>query len=492
MSDEISVRREKLERVRGRGENPYRNGLKPTWIAAEIHEKYGKIEKEALEAQSPPSGSVAGRILAIRNFGKTCFISLRDRSAMIQLYVTKAGLGDAAFEKFSELDLGDVIFAQGKPFKTKTGELSLACSQVSLLTKSLLPLPEKFHGLTDVETRYRQRYLDLMVSPESRAAFLTRIKMVALIRKFFQERDYLEVETPMLHSLVGGANARPFETHHNTLDLKLYMRIAPELHLKRLLVGGFDRVFEINRCFRNEGISVKHNPEFTSIEFYEAYATFEDFMSLSEELFQMLGRELCGSLEIPYQGMTIHLKGPWERLRVEEAVLKYSNFKDRASLRNREQLLDYGKKNNIAMIPGEPTGALLMKIFDEEVEKHLIQPVFITHYPLDVSPLSRVNEADPYLVDRFELYIGGREYANAFSELNDPADQRARFEAQVEAKKRGDKEACDMDEDYVTALEHGMPPAAGQGIGIDRLAMLFTNSASIRDVILFPLLRPHA
>lgn len=492
MSDEITVRREKLKKVRERGENPYRNGLKPSTLAADLHGRFGAVDKDALEKMDLPSESIAGRILAIRNFGKTCFLSVRDRSAMIQLYVTRANLGDAAFDRFSELDLGDIVFAEGKPFKTKTGELSLACQKVTLLTKSLAPLPEKFHGLTDVETRYRQRYLDLMVGAESRAKFLTRFKMVALIRKFFQERDYLEVETPMMHSLIGGANARPFETHHNTLDLKLYLRIAPELHLKRLLVGGFDRVFEINRCFRNEGVSVQHNPEFTSIEFYEAYATFEDFMVLTEQLFQRLGQELVGSLEIPYQGHTISLKGPWERLRVEEAILKYSNFKDAQALRNRDRLLEYGKKHGIAMDPKEPTGSLQMKIFDEEVESKLIQPVFVTHYPLDVSPLSRPHEADPFLVDRFELYVCGREIANAFSELNDPEDQRQRFQAQVEAKKRGDLEACDMDEDFVAALEHGMPPAAGQGIGIDRLAMLFTDSASIRDVILFPLLRPHS
>lgn len=491
MSDEATVRLEKLERIKARGENPYRNGLKPSTLAAAIHTEYGTRSKEELEKITDVS-SVAGRILGLRNFGKTCFVSLRDRSGLIQLYVTRAGLGEEAFDRFIELDLGDVIFAKGTPFRTKTGELSLSCSQIVLLTKSLLPLPEKFHGLTDIETRYRQRYLDLMVGQESRAAFLTRIKMVAIIRRFFQERDYLEVETPMMHSLIGGANARPFETHHQALDMKLYLRIAPELHLKRLLVGGLDRVFEINRCFRNEGISVQHNPEFTSIEFYEAYATFEDFMILTEELFQTLGRELLGTLEIPYQGVTLHFKGPWERLKVEEAIIKYSKFKDAKSLRNRERLLAYGQENNIHMDPREPTGSLLMKIFDEEVEHLLVQPTFVTHYPLDVSPLSRQNEQDPFLVDRFELYMAGREIANAFSELNDPKDQRARFQAQVEAKKRGDQEACDMDEDFVTALEQGMPPAAGQGIGIDRLAMIFTDSASIRDVILFPLLRPHA
>ena len=361
---------------------------------------------------------------------------------------------------------------------------------VGIALDSLRPLPEKYHGIADVEIKYRQRYLDLIMSDETRETFRRRSKMIEELRKFFVERDFLEVETPMMHPIAGGATARPFVTHHNALDMELFMRIAPELYLKRLVVGGFERVFEINRNFRNEGISIKHNPEFTMLEFYQAYATYEDLMEMFETLFARISLRVLEGKPLVYQGTPIELQGPWKRLRVEDAILEHSGFKDRAALRDRAALLAYGQAKSLPMNPKDSVGGLMMVIFDEEVEGKLIQPTFVTHYPLDVSPLSRKNEEDPFLVDRFELYIYGREMANAFSELNDPVDQKQRFEAQAAAKKAGNEEATDMDTDYVTALEYGMPPTAGAGIGIDRLAMLFTDSQSIRDVILFPLMRP--
>jgi lysyl-tRNA synthetase class 2 len=490
-SDQVQVRFEKLGRIRARGENPYRNGVVPTELAFDLHRIHGEKTREQLEA-SRPSAQVAGRVMAYRSFGKAAFVKLQDRSGQIQLFVEKATLGEEAFGRFGELDLGDIVCAQGHMFRTQKGELSVHCQSLELVTKSLRPLPEKFHGIADVEIKYRQRYLDLIMTPDSKKTFLKRSKIVEAVRDFFLKREFVEVETPMMHPIAGGAAARPFVTHHNTLDMKLFLRIAPELYLKRLVVGGIERVFEINRNFRNEGISIKHNPEFTMLEFYQAYATYEDLMPLTEELFQRVAREVCGSETISYQGTQISLQGPWKRLSVEDAILTYSRFKDRTLLRDRDALLDYGKRHGLAMNPKCTIGELMMVIFDEECEDHLIQPTFITHYPLDVSPLSRKNENDPFLVDRFELFIYGREMANAFSELNDPIDQKERFLAQVDAKSNGNEEATDMDEDYVRALEYGMPPCAGQGIGIDRMAMLFTDSASIRDVILFPQMRPQA
>jgi lysyl-tRNA synthetase class 2 len=430
--------------------------------------------------------------MAIRDFGKASFVRLKDRTDTIQLYVQKDKLGEGKFGEFKELDIGDIVYSEGSLFKTKTGELSIQSEKVVLLTKSLRPLPEKFHGIADVEIKYRQRYLDLIMSKQSQDTFRTRSRVIDEMRKFFVAHDFIEVETPMMHPIAGGAVARPFVTHHNTLDMELYLRIAPELYLKRLVVGGFDRVFEINRNFRNEGISIKHNPEFTMLEFYQAYATYEDLIVLTENLMRQVTQNVLGKPEISYQGTNIDLGKKWDRITVEEAILKHSGFKDKSKLRDRAALMAYGKQKSLHMDPKSSTGGLMMVIFDEEVEKHLVQPTFVTHYPLDVSPLSRKNEKDPFLVDRFELYIYGREIANAFSELNDPVDQMERFQAQAKAKEAGDQEACEVDEDYVNALEYGMPPAAGEGIGIDRFVMLLTDSPSIRDVILFPLMRPTA
>ena len=492
-SEQVRIRFEKLGKIRGRNEIPYKNGYAPTALAARLHEGFDAKSKEELEPLNHKA-SVAGRIMAIRDFGKASFVRLKDRTGIIQLFVQRDKLGPEGYAQYKELDIGDLVFAEGSLFKTKTNELSVNCDQLVLLAKSLRPLPEKFHGIADVEIKYRQRYLDLITSEETRETFRKRSKIIEEIRRFFVEHDFMEVETPMMHPIAGGANARPFTTHHNTLDMPLFMRIAPELYLKRLVVGGFERVFEINRNFRNEGISIKHNPEFTMLEFYQSYATYEDLMTLTENLFQQVATRVLGNPKVTYQGTEINLASPWERVTVEDAILKYTDFKElpeaRAKIRDRATLLEYGKRKQLHMDPKDTTGGLMMVIFDELVESQLVQPTFVTQYPLDVSPLSRKNEKDPFLVDRFELYIYGREMANAFSELNDPVDQKERFEAQVRAKEAGNEEACEMDEDYVTALEYGMPPAAGEGIGIDRLVMLLTDSPSIRDVILFPLMRP--
>ncbi len=488
-SEQVRVRLEKLEKVKTRGENPYKNGFCPSHLALELHRLYDEKEREELEKLALKC-SVSGRVMALRFFGKAAFVTLKDRSGLIQIFVQKDKLGEEGYAHFKALDIGDIVFSDGVIFKTKTGELSVHADSLTLLTKSLQPWPEKYHGISDVEIKYRQRYLDLIMSDETKEIFRKRFKIIEEIRRFLLARDFMEVETPMLHPVVGGALAKPFRTHHNTLDMELYLRIAPELYLKRLVVGGFERVFEINRNFRNEGISIKHNPEFTMVEFYQAYATYEDLMSLTEELFEKLSEKVLGSKKIQYQNTEINLTAPWARLSFEDSILKYSDFKNLKDLRDREKLLEYGKKKSHSMDPKFNIGELQAVIFDEEVEKNLIQPTFITLYPLDLSPLSRKNEKDPFLVDRFELFIYGREMANAFSELNDPQDQKERFCAQVKAKAQGSEEACDMDEDYVRALEYGMPPTAGEGIGIDRLVMLFTNSASIRDVILFPLMRP--
>lgn len=495
MSEQVEIRKEKVRKIRERGENPYRNGLTPKDLAQQLHAAFEEKSKESLEADKIRA-SLAGRMVANRDFGKAAFIRLQDRSGAIQVYAQKDTLGEEAFLKFRELDLGDILYVEGHLFKTKTGELSLWASRIDLLTKSLQPLPEKFHGIQDVELKYRQRYVDLIATPKTREVFQMRSKIVQAIRNFFLERDYLEVETPMMHSIPGGAAARPFKTHHNALDMELYLRIAPELYLKRLVVGGFDRVFEINRNFRNEGISVKHNPEFTMIEFYQAYATFLDLMKMTEDLFERICKDvLNGETKINYDGKEIQLKGPWTKLTYEDSILKYSQFKEKSLIRNAKALEEYLLKNgDVLKVDLEKAkavgwGALQALIFDAEVEHHLIQPTFITHYPSSISPLSRRNDEDLEIADRFEFFINGREMGNGFSELNDPEDQRSKFLEQSLAKARGDEEATDHDEDYCVALEYGLPPTAGEGIGIDRLTMLFTDSASIRDVILFPLMR---
>jgi lysyl-tRNA synthetase class 2 len=497
-SEQVRVRFEKLGRIRERGENPYKNGFKPSALASELHRLYDEKTKEEMEALGIKC-SVAGRIMAIRDFGKASFVRVKDRSGLIQFFIQKDKLGPDAYAHYKEMDIGDVVYSEGTAFKTKTNELSVMSDTLELVSKSLRPLPEKFHGIADVEIKYRQRYLDLIMSDESKEVFRKRSKIVEEVRRFFVDHDFIEVETPMMHPVAGGATARPFTTHHNALDMRLFMRIAPELYLKRLIVGGVERVFEINRSFRNEGISIRHNPEFTMLEFYMSYATYEDLMDLTEKLFQQVADKVLGMRKLDYQGTAINLDGKWARISVEDSILQYSEFfktlglspDDRSKLRDRAALLEYGKRKGYGMKPNDTTGGLMMVIFDEEVESKLIQPTFVTHYPLDVSPLSRKNDADPFLVDRFEMFVYGREMCNAFSELNDPVDQKERFLAQVDAKNAGNDEACDMDEDYVTALEYGMPPTAGQGIGIDRMVMLFTNSASIRDVILFPLMRPQ-
>jgi lysyl-tRNA synthetase, class II len=491
LPEQVRVRYEKMQRIQARNENPYKNGFQPRDLASKLHVAYDEKTKEELEG-SKIQATVAGRVIAIRDFGKAAFLRVRDRTGLIQVFISKNDLSESDYSLYKhDLDVGDIVYTEGYLFKTKTNELSVHAEKLVLLTKALQPLPEKFHGISDIEMRYRQRYVDLIVTEESRETFRKRALIIDEIRQFFKDQDFMEVETPMLHPIAGGAAARPFTTHHNTLDMELYLRIAPELYLKRLVVGGFERVFEINRNFRNEGMSVKHNPEFTMLEFYMTYATYEDLMDLTEKLFQRIAMKTHGKTSLTYQGTEIELGGKWERISVEDSILKHSGFKDRAKIRDREALMAYGMSTGIHMDPKDSVGGLIMRIFDEEVEAKLIQPTFITLYPTDVSPLSRLNEKDPFIVDRFELFIYGREMGNAFSELNDPIDQRARFQAQVDAKAGGNDEATDHDEDYCVALEYGMPPTAGQGIGIDRLAMLFTDSASIRDVILFPQMRKH-
>ncbi len=490
--DELSElqlqRRRKVDALWEAGINPYPNDFRPLHTSEELLAAYG--DKQEFDG-SADRFTVAGRILARRSFGKAAFIQLQDRKGRVQVYVKKDEIGEEAFAAFESFDLGDIVGVVGYPFRTKTGELSLHAESIRLLVKSLLPLPEKFHGLTDVETRYRQRYVDLIVNPEVRDIFFKRSRIVNLIRAFMTGRDFLEVETPMMHQIPGGATARPFITHHNTLDMDLYLRIAPELYLKRLVVGGFERVFEINRNFRNEGISVRHNPEFTMMEFYQAYATYEDLMDLTEELFSHVAQEVLGTVDFNYQGLDISFQRPWKRVTVRDAILEYGDIEAK-QLDDPDLALAYARSIGLDLSDDISYGKLVMEIFEEVVEHKLIQPTFVTAYPTEVSPLSRKNDHNPEIVDRFELIIGGREIANAFSELNDPIDQKERFLAQVAEKDKGDEEAHYMDEDYVRALEYGLPPTAGEGIGIDRLVMLLTNSASIRDVILFPQLRKEA
>jgi lysyl-tRNA synthetase class 2 len=501
----IATRLEKAAALRALGVDPYGNGAGPAHLAADLHARYGDAPADQI-ALDPGAWSVAGRVLALRSFGKAAFLKVRDRSGELQVWVKKDKVGERGFEIFRRLDVGDLIAAEGPATRTKTGELTLEAARFTILTKAIRPLPEKWHGLTDVEQRYRQRYVDLLVTPGVRDVFVKRARIVSGIRRFLDARGYLEVETPTLHKPeeAGGATAKPFETHHNALGLDLKLRIATELHLKRLVVGGLDRVYEIGRIWRNEGIDRRHNPEFTSIEFYQAYATHHDLMALTEELFHALAREVTGGPVITFQGQSIDLTPPYPRvsmlleaaralgLAAEEALagrgLAEALARAAAGLADKEQawkLAQAGKRS-----PGEAIAVAFEVLCEPGLPAD--RPAFVVDFPLETSPLSRRRDADPRLVDRFELYVAGMELANAFSELNDPADQRARFEAQVQAKVAGDEEAMPFDEDFVRALEHGMPPTAGEGIGIDRLAMLLTDSASIRDVILFPLLKPQA
>jgi len=488
-SEQMEVRRRKLAKLKESGHALYPNDFKPTHTAAEVISKFDSRSDDELKAL-PVEIRLAGRIMSIRKFGKASFFHIQDRRGRLQVYAQKERLGDEGYASFQTLDVGDIVGVWGRLFRTRTKELTVETEGIRLLTKGLRPLPEKWHGLADVEARYRQRYVDLMVNPDVRKVFETRSRVVRLLRRFFEDRDFLEVETPMMQPIPGGAAARPFITHHNALDMELYLRVAPELYLKRLLVGGFERVFELNRNFRNEGISVRHNPEFTMLEFYQAYATFEDLIQLTEELFATIAKEIVGSLQVSYGGQTVDLTPPWRRLTMQEAIAAHGGA-DAEEIGRLDGLQNFAKKKDLHLDLAVPYGNLLVEVFEEVAEAQLIQPTFIVGYPLEVSPLARKNDKNPALVDRFELYIGGRELANAFSELNDPVDQRQRFLEQMEARNAGDETANPIDEDYVRALEYGMPPAAGEGIGIDRLVMFFTDSPSIRDVILFPLLRPQ-
>jgi lysyl-tRNA synthetase class 2 len=492
LSDRIvSQRREKLAELRQQGIDPFYNRYRPSHHVAQVREQYASFSGPELEGLTQDF-RLAGRLVLLREFGKATFCHIQDGSgARLQAYVQRQVVGEEAFALFKKLDLGDFVGFEGTLFRTRTQELTLAVNKFKVLTKSLKPLPEKFHGLTDVEIRYRQRYLDLMVNPQVRQVFEKRSAIIRFIRQFLEGRGFLEVETPMMQPIPGGATARPFITHHQALDMTLYLRIAPELYLKRLVVGGLERVFEINRNFRNEGLSIQHNPEFTMLEFYQAYATYEDLMTLTEELVAHVAQNLLGSLKLQYQGQEIDLTPPWRRLDLRESLTAVGGL-PREVVRDREALVALAKGEGIALRPGEGYGRALTKLFDLLVEVHLQQPTFILGYPLETSPLSRKSDTDPEMVDRFELFIAGREMANAFSELNDPDDQRQRFEKQVAARLAGDEEEPPaVDEDFLLALEHGMPPTAGEGIGIDRLVMLLTDSPSIRDVILFPQMRPE-
>ncbi|MBM4285741.1 MAG: lysine--tRNA ligase [Deltaproteobacteria bacterium] len=485
----MAQRRAKVAQWRAQGIDPYCNRFRPSHSVAEILGLHGASDRQALEALNH-TFALAGRLVLIREFGKASFAHLQDGSGRLQVYLQKQTAGPEVYARFKKLDLGDIIGVTGALFRTKTDELTLMVQDFVLLTKTLRPLPEKFHGLTDVEQRYRQRYLDLLVNPEVRQVFQRRAALIRHLRRFLETRGFLEVETPMMQPIPGGATARPFETFHHALDTTLYLRIAPELYLKRLVVGGMERVYEINRNFRNEGLSTLHNPEFTMLEFYQAYATFDDLMNLTEELFVSLALELNGSLTLHYQGQLIDFTPPWQRLDLKDSLTLVGGIPPEV-VRDREALLALAQKEGVALRPGEGYGRALTKLFDLKVEAHLLQPTFVVGYPTETSPLSRSNDENPQVVDRFELFIAGREMANAFSELNDPDDQRQRFEKQAQAKLAGDEEAHALDEDFLTALEYGMPPAAGEGIGIDRVVMLFTDSPSIRDVILFPQLRPE-
>jgi lysyl-tRNA synthetase, class II len=486
-NDLLKVRLEKIAALKEAGIDLYPNDVQPQNTTAEIFAEFGNSAAEELK-ELTQQFSIAGRIMAVRNFGKAAFVKIQDRKGQIQTYIAKDILSENAFFVFKKLDIGDIIYISGKLFRTRTNELTIEANDLRLLSKAMHPLPEKWHGLTDVETRYRQRHLDLISSPAVKEIFVRRSRIIQLIRQFMDEHDFLEVETPMMQPKAGGAVARPFKTHHNSLDMDLYLRIAPELYLKRLVTGGMERVYEINRNFRNEGISTFHNPEFTMIEFYMSYATYKDLMSYTEELFAYIANNIFGSLRFTYQGTEIDLTPPWQRISVKNALLQMAGI-DQSTLDDHKQALAFARKVGCEVKETDPLGKVLMAIFDEVVEKKLIRPTFVTDYPVAVSPLSRRSNTDPDIVDRFELYIYGREIANAFSELNDPVDQKERFVQQLKERETGDDEAHEMDEDYIHALEYGMPPTAGEGIGIDRLVMLFTDSVSIRDVILFPLLR---
>ena len=479
----MQIRREKLKELQEAGKDPYEiTKFNRTNTAGEIKANYEKFEEKDV--------TVAGRIIAKRIMGKASFCTIQDSDEKIQSYVSINDLGEESYKAFKTWDIGDIIGITGFVFKTRTGEISVHAKSVTLLSKSLRPLPEKFHGLKDVDLRYRQRYVDLIMNPEVKETFIKRTQIINEIRNILNEKGYLEVETPILNTISGGATARPFITHHNTLDIDMYLRIATELNLKRLIVGGYDKVYEIGRIFRNEGMDIRHNPEFTSIEFYSAYQDYHDMMDITEEIFQRCSMKVCGTTKIIYQGTEIELGGKWKRISMIDSIKEVTGV-DFNTINTDEEAVALAKERNIEIPKGKETrGNVISLFFDEYVEKTLVQPTFIYDYPIEISPLAKKCKNDPRLTQRFEVFIDGREYGNAFSELNDPIDQYERFKEEIRARENGDDEAGMMDEDFVMALEYGMPPTGGEGIGIDRLVMLLTDSASIRDVLLFPTMKP--
>ena len=487
-NDLIAQRRQDLKELRKTG-NAYTNQFKRDSLALDLHAQYKNKSKEELEGESIKV-AVAGRMMSRRIMGKASFAHIQDMSGKIQLYVRRDDLVDGVYnDGFKKWDIGDIIGATGTIMKTNKGELSIHVDSIELLTKSLQPLPEKFHGLTDQEIRYRQRYVDLIMNEETRNTFKIRSRVIEFLRSYLKNENYTEVETPMMHVIPGGATARPFTTHHNSLDMELFLRIAPELYLKRLVVGGFEKVFEINRSFRNEGLSPRHNPEFTMLEFYQAYSDYEDLMDLTEDMMRKLTSNLFDSNQVSYQDETYDLEKPFNRMTVLESILKHNKAINDSDLQSLEKIRNVAEKLEIPFEENYGLGKIQIEIFEKTVESKLLSPTFITQFPTEVSPLARKNSDDPFVTDRFEFFIAGREIANGFSELNDPEEQAERFNKQVEEKKAGDAEAMYFDDDYIKALEYGMPPTAGEGIGIDRLVMFLTNSPSIRDVILFPHMR---
>ena len=486
----IAQRRAKLDALRSNG-NAFPNDFRRNSVAGELHAEYDDKENDVLEAD-PVRVSVAGRLMAKRVMGKASFVQLQDMSGRIQLFLQRDSLPEGVYQSFKGWDMGDIIGAEGELFKTKTGELSVRVDSIRMLTKSLRPLPEKFHGLADQEIRYRQRYVDLIMNDVSRETFRMRSRIVQYFRDYLNRLDFLEVETPMMQAIPGGATARPFSTFHNALDMDLFLRIAPELYLKRLVVGGYEKVYEINRNFRNEGLSTRHNPEFTMLEFYQAYADYHDLMDLTEDLLRGMAQQLHGKTTIEYQGNQYDFGKPFQRITVRDSILQFNPDLSTADIDDLERARAVAEMLRIPLKDSYGLGKVQIEIFEKTVESRLDDPTFITAYPTEVSPLARRNDDDPFVTDRFEFFVGGREIANGFSELNDAEDQAERFRQQVADKDAGDLEAMHYDADYIRALEHGMPPTAGEGIGIDRLVMLFTDSASIRDVLLFPHMRPEA
>lgn len=488
LNDQVLVRRQKMDSIREAGLDPFGQRFERTHLTNELHEQFEAVSKEELEEREAVEVVVAGRIMTKRSKGKVGFANIQDLGGQIQIYVRKDAIGEEAYEIFKRADLGDIVGIKGTLFKTNVGELTIKALEFTFLTKSLRPMPEKFHGLQDVEQRYRQRYLDLMTNDESKKAFITRSQIIRSIRNFLDNKGYLEVETPMLNSVAGGAAARPFVTHHNALDAQMYMRIAIELYLKRLIVGGLEKVYEIGRVFRNEGVSTRHNPEFTLLELYEAYADYEDIMNLTEDLFVHVAQEVLGTTQVQYGEDMIDLSKGWKRMHMVDAV-KEATGVDFWKEMTKEEAQALAKEHHVEIKDTMEVGHIINEFFEQKIEESLVQPTFVYGHPVEISPLAKKNPEDPRFTDRFELFIVRREHANAFTELNDPIDQRERFESQMVEKEQGNDEAHEMDEDFLEALEYGMAPTGGLGIGIDRLIMLLTNSQSIRDVLLFPLMR---